>query len=171
MAASPQLPCRTPCPSSSIHSKSLLVPNHCSASESACTAFPAQNAFLKDIPAPRKVMVKTCCSHPRPSLPHPYLPGQAGRTSISSGGQWSCCQEAGHSFCRPHMLPHQPQPMKRCARRQRPQVRKWRQPGPPTGTWKTLAGQRGGSGDGRRLGGWAHPALVPLQSGLVRPGC
>ena len=47
--------------------------------------------------------------------------------------------------------------MKRCARRQRPQVRKWRQPGPRIGTWKTWNRQVSQG----RLKGEAKPPRTP----------
>lgn len=53
------------------------------------------------------------------------------------GGQLSWTQVPLHSWLRAHPSPHQPQPMKRSARRQRSHVKKWRQPGPVTFTRHT----------------------------------
>lgn len=70
------------------------------------------------------------------SLPSKH-PGDAGAggwwrrpTSVRTGGQLSWTHCPWHSWWRVQPSPHQPQPMKRSARRQRWHVEKWRQPGP-----------------------------------------
>lgn len=76
-----------------------------------------------------------CCHVP----PHPsawQVRGAGGRqlrpTSVRTGGQLSWTQGPAHSWRRLQPFLHQPQPMKRSARRQRWHVEKWRQPGPVT---------------------------------------
>lgn len=118
------------------------------------------------VPSPRR---GPTAHHPMFRLPpHPPMPvsrrsprGQGhrrGPTSVRMGRQLSRTQVPLHSWLRVHPSPHQPQPMKRSARRQRSQVKKWRQPGPVTFTRHTwghrmeVSRGRGGSGPTSRPG-------------------
>lgn len=107
--------------------------------------------------------------------PHPPRPdsrrsprGQGhrrGPTWVRMGRQLSRTQVPLHSWLRVHPSPHQPQPMKRSARRQRSQVKKWRQPGPVTFTRHTwghrmeVSRGRGGAGP------MSHPGPPPAHLG------
>lgn len=107
--------------------------------------------------------------------PHPPWPdsrrsprGQGhrrGPTWVRMGRQLSRTQVPLHSWLRVHPSPHQPQPMKRSARRQRSQVKKWRQPGPVTFTRHTWGHRMEVS---RRCGGagpMSHPGPPPAHLG------